>query len=47
MAIHDSCLGYEIADRLVVIGGGTVALDEPKASLSYEQFQEELKHLII
>ena len=47
MAIHDSRLGYEIADRLVVIGGGTVALDEPKASLSYEQFQEELKHLII
>jgi heme exporter protein A len=47
MAIHDFRLGYEIADRLVVIGGGTIALDIPKSSLNYEQFQEKLKPLII
>ena len=47
MTIHDFRMGYEIADRLVVIGGGAIALDIPKSSLNYEQFQEKLKHLII
>jgi heme exporter protein A len=46
MTIHDSRLGYEIADRLVVISGGTIALDIPKSSLNYEQFQEKLKPLL-
>jgi heme ABC exporter ATP-binding subunit CcmA len=45
MTIHDTHLGYEIADRLVVIENGTVALDVPKSSLSYEQFREKLQHL--
>jgi heme exporter protein A len=45
MTIHDTGLGYEIAGRLVVIENGTVALDVPKSSLSYEQFREKLQHL--
>jgi heme exporter protein A len=45
MAIHDFRLGYEIADRLVVINSGTIALDIPKSSLNYERFHEKLKHL--
>jgi heme exporter protein A len=39
MAIHDAPLGYEMADRLVVIEKGIVALDVIKSSLSLEQFQ--------
>ena len=45
MAIHDTRLGYEIADRLVVIERGGVALDAPKSSMSYGQFLEDLKRL--
>jgi heme exporter protein A len=41
MAIHDAPLGYELADRLVVIEKGTVALDVLKPSLSLAQFQEK------
>lgn len=45
MAIHDSRLGYEMADRLVVISGGTIALDISKSSMNLERFQEKLKQL--
>lgn len=45
MTIHDTRLGYEIADRLVVIENGIVALDVMKSSLSYEQFREKFRHL--
>jgi len=45
MTIHDTHVGYEIADRLVVIEKGIVALDVSKASLSYEQFLEQLRQL--
>ena len=40
MAIHDAPLGYEMADRLVVIERGKAALDVSKASLSFDAFQE-------
>jgi len=43
MAIHDAPLGYAMADRLVVIEKGVVALDAPTASLSLAQFQEKFK----
>jgi heme exporter protein A len=42
MAIHDPRLGYEIADRLVVIEKGSVALDVPKTSLSLSDFHEKV-----
>jgi heme exporter protein A len=43
MAIHDAGLGYEVADRLVVIEKGVTALDVPKASLTLAAFQEKYK----
>jgi heme exporter protein A len=39
MAIHDVQLGFEMADRLVVIEKGVVALDTSKSSLSLGEFQ--------
>jgi heme ABC exporter ATP-binding subunit CcmA len=45
MAIHDARLGYDLADRIVVIEKGTAALDIPKSSLSLEEFQEKLTSL--
>lgn len=43
MAIHDMSMGYEVADRLVVIEKGVAALDVPKASLTLAAFQEKYK----
>jgi heme exporter protein A len=43
MAIHDAPLGYEMADRLVAIDKGVVALDIGKSSLSLAQFQEKYR----
>lgn len=43
MAIHDTQLGHEMADRLVVIERGVAALDVSKSSLSLEEFQEKVK----
>jgi heme exporter protein A len=43
MTIHDVAVGYEIADRLVVIEKGIAALDVPKASLSLDAFQEQYR----
>lgn len=40
VAIHDASLGYEMADRLVVIERGVVALDVPKTSLTLKEFEE-------
>jgi heme exporter protein A len=45
MAIHDVQLGYEMADRLVVIEKGIAALDASKSSLSLEEFQEKYRIL--
>ena len=43
MAVHDTQLGYEMADRLVVIERGVAALDVSKSSLSLAEFQEKYK----
>jgi ABC-type multidrug transport system ATPase subunit len=43
MAIHDAALGYEMADRLIVIEKGVAALDVPRASLTLEEFQEKYR----
>lgn len=43
MAIHDMSLGYELADRLVVLEKGGVAVDVPKSSLSFDQFMERYR----
>jgi len=43
MAIHDAQLGYEMADRLVVIERGIVALDVSRSSLSLAQFREQYR----
>jgi len=40
MAIHDVPLGYELAERLVVIDNGAVALDVEKRAVSVEDFQQ-------
>ena len=42
MAIHDAQLGYEMADRLVVIEKGMTALDVPKPSLSLAEFHQKV-----
>jgi heme exporter protein A len=46
VAIHDTRLGYEIAERLVVINRGAVVLDVAKESLNYTRFQEKLEPLL-
>jgi len=45
MAIHDTQLGYEMADRLVVIEKGIAALHVAKSSLNLEEFQEKYKSI--
>lgn len=45
MAIHDITLGYELADRLVVIEKGVAALDAAKSSLSMNEFQKKFSIL--
>jgi heme exporter protein A len=45
MAIHDTELGYQLANRLIVIEKGMVALDIPKSYLSLNQFREKYKVL--
>ncbi len=45
MAIHDAPVGYSLADRLVVIEKGVVALDLPRQSVGLEEFQERYRSL--
>lgn len=45
MAIHDTVLGYELSDRLVVIEKGAVALDLERQSVSLEDFQRRYRAL--
>ena len=45
MAIHDPALGYELADRLLVIDKGIAALDAPKSSITLAQFQDRYRAL--
>jgi heme ABC exporter ATP-binding subunit CcmA len=46
MAIHDAPLGYEMADRLIVIEKGGAALDVAKPSISLTSFQEKYKMIM-
>jgi heme exporter protein A len=46
MAIHDALLGYTLADRLLVIEKGVVALDFAKSKVSLNQFQENYNALV-
>jgi len=43
MTIHDTSLGYDMADRLVVIAKGVAALDVLKTSLTLAEFQEKYR----
>ncbi len=43
MAIHDAPIGYQLADRLVVIDRGVVALDLDKQKVSLEEFQNRYR----
>jgi heme ABC exporter ATP-binding subunit CcmA len=43
MVVHDTRLGYEMADRLIVIEKGGVVLDVAKSSLSLTAFQDKYK----
>jgi hypothetical protein len=45
MAIHDAPLGYELADRLVVIEKGVAALDVAKSSVTLAQFTDNYRKL--
>jgi heme exporter protein A len=45
MAIHDAPLGYELADRLVVIEKGIAALDVPKSSVTLAHFMDLYRKL--
>jgi heme exporter protein A len=45
MALHDPQLGYELADRLVVIEKGIAALDVLKSTISLDDFQSKFKNL--
>lgn len=45
MAIHDAPLGYALADRLVVIERGVVALDLERQSSTLEAFQNRYREL--
>jgi heme exporter protein A len=46
MAIHDAPVGYALADRLVIIHRGVVALDVPRTSVTLENFQNQYKALL-
>jgi heme ABC exporter ATP-binding subunit CcmA len=43
MAIHDTGLGYQMADRLIVIDRGVAAIDVRTGSMSLEEFQEQFR----
>jgi heme exporter protein A len=45
MAIHDAPLGHSLADRLVVIEKGVVALDLASAAASLDDFQRRYRQL--
>ena len=45
LTIHDAVLGYEMADRLVVIEKGRAVLDVDKKMLSLAEFQKEYQRI--
>jgi len=46
MALHDLALGYDLADRLVVIEKGAAALDASKRSLTLDGFLDMYRRII-
>jgi heme exporter protein A len=46
MALHNPQLGYELADRLVVIEKGVAALDILKSTIALNDFQAEFKNIV-
>jgi heme exporter protein A len=46
MAIHDAQLGYEMADRFVVIDKGVAALDVTRELMSFAEFSEEYSAIV-
>lgn len=46
IALHDAPLGYELADRIVVIERGVAALDVARSSLSLAEFQEKYSSIV-
>lgn len=46
MSIHDAQLGYEMADRFVVIDRGVAALDVSKARMSFAEFSEKYSAVV-
>jgi heme exporter protein A len=46
MAIHDTALGYDLADRLVVIDKGVVALEVTRAAVSLDEFQRRYRNMV-
>ncbi len=45
MAIHDPAAGHELADRLIIIEKGVVALDVQKSAITVKEFQETYRAL--
>jgi heme exporter protein A len=43
LVLHDAPLGYELADRLLLIERGIAVLDVAKSSISLEEFQRKFK----
>ena len=46
MALHDPQLGYELADRLVVIEKGVAGLDALKSTITLDDFQARFKNIV-
>jgi heme exporter protein A len=45
MAIHDAAMGHELADRLIIIEKGVVAVDMQKTAVTVKEFQEKYRTL--
>ena len=43
MALHDAPLGYELADRLLLIERGVAVLDVAKSSITLDEFERKFK----
>lgn len=45
MAIHDTAMGYELANRLVILGRGRVALDVARPAVTLDEFQQRYRSM--
>ena len=43
MAIHDTAIGYELANRLVILGRGRVAVDITPSTVTLSEFQQRYR----